>query len=102
MRLNTSRARLYLFVHGTISKCCRWAAFPIFHGDNDFDDSFDENNFVLSENKIRPIFVEMSRKVTVMKEVNNFASVNFGHCGKFKHFAFYLGFAPWNIGAPLC
>ena len=33
----------------------------------------------------------MSRYVTVMNEVNNFASVNFGHCGKSKHFALDLG-----------
>ena len=33
----------------------------------------------------------MSRDVTVMNEVNNFASVNFGHCGKSKHFALDLG-----------
>ncbi len=32
----------------------------------------------------------MSRKATVMYEVNNFASVNFGHCGKSKHFALDL------------
>ncbi len=32
----------------------------------------------------------MSRKVTVMNDVNNFASVNFGHCAKSKHFALDL------------
>ena len=32
----------------------------------------------------RPIFVEMSTKVSVMNEVNN-KSVDFGHCGKSKH-----------------
>ena len=33
------------------------------------------------------VFVEMSRKGTVMNEVNSFASVTFGHCacGKSKH-----------------
>ncbi len=37
---------------------------------------------------LRPILVEMSRNLTVMNEVNNFASVNSnGHCGKSKHFA---------------
>ncbi len=29
--------------------------------------------------------------MTVMNEVNNFASVTFGHCGKFEHFALDLG-----------
>ncbi len=29
--------------------------------------------------------------MTIMNEVNNFASVNFGHCGNFKHFALDLG-----------
>ncbi len=29
--------------------------------------------------------------MTVMNEVNNFASVNFGHCEKSKHFALDLG-----------
>ncbi len=29
--------------------------------------------------------------MTVMNEVNNFASVNFGPCGKSKHFALDLG-----------
>ena len=33
----------------------------------------------------------MSRKVTVMNEVNNFASVKFGHCGKSKQFTLNLG-----------
>ena len=32
----------------------------------------------------------MSRKVTVMNEINNFASVNFRHCGKSKHFVLDL------------
>ncbi len=36
-----------LFVHGTNLKHCCCAAFPIIHGDNQFDDSFDETNFVL-------------------------------------------------------
>ncbi len=44
----------------------------------------------------------MSRSVMVMNEVNNFASVNFGHCGKSKHFALELrniprGAAPREI-----
>ena len=34
----------------------------------------------------------MSRKVTLINKVNNFASVNFGHCNaKSKHFALDLG-----------
>ena len=32
----------------------------------------------------------MSRYVTVMNEINNFASVNFGHCRKSKHVALDL------------
>ena len=47
--------------------------------------------FQVKENYVLPIFVEMSRKVTVMNEVNNFTSVNFGHCGKSTHFALDLG-----------
>ncbi len=42
--------------------------------------------FRYKENIIRP----MSREVTVMNAVNNFASVNFGHCEKSKHFALDL------------
>ncbi len=44
----------------------------------------------------------MSRKVTVINELNNFASVNFGHCEKSKHFALdleiSLGAAPYPSG----
>ncbi len=95
VRLYNSRTCHYLFVHGMTLRCCCWAAFPTFHGYTLFDKSFDKNNFVLSGIKriynVRP----MSRKVTVMNEVNNFASVNFGHCGKSKHFCF----RPWNSGS---
>ncbi len=34
--------------------------------------------------------------MTVMNEVNNFASVNFGHCGKSKHFALDLGISGYS------
>ncbi len=54
----------------------------------------------------------MSRRLTVMNEVNNFISVNFGHCGKSKHFAFDLGISlgaqiflsskPECVGFPQC
>ncbi len=43
----------------------------------------------------------MSRKVTVMNEVNNFVSINFVQCGKSTCFALdlgkYLGAAPLGI-----
>ncbi len=51
--------------------------------------------FQVKENIIRPIFFffffEKIRKVMVMNEINNFASVNFRHCGKSEHFALDLG-----------
>ena len=49
------------------------------------DESFHEIIMFFQENIGRPTFVEMRRKVKVTNEVNNFASVNFGHCAKFKH-----------------
>ncbi len=97
VRLNNLRVRHLLFLHRTISKHCCWVAFLIFHGDNNFDESFEENNYVLFRLKkvlLCLFFYKMSRKVTVMDKVNNFASVNFGHCGKSKHFALDL---PRNI-----
>ena len=45
----------------------------------------------VKKNTVRPIFVEMSGKVIVLNEVNIFASVNFGHCGKSNHIALGLG-----------
>ena len=36
--------------------------------------------FQVKENMFRPIFVEISRKMMVLNEVNSFVSVNFGHC----------------------
>ena len=47
VRLNNSPAHHYLFMHGTILKCCCWGTFSIFHGNN-FDEGFDQNNVVLS------------------------------------------------------
>ena len=56
-------------MHHTISKHCCWVASPIFHGDNYFDVSFDGLKRILLD------LHEMSGKVTVMNEVNNFASL---------------------------
>ncbi len=93
VRLNNLHARHYLFVHVMISKRCCWAVFPIFQGDNHFHESFDEYcSFRYRETNVRPI----RRKVMVMNEVNNLASVNFGHCGKSKHFPLDIGI---SIGA---
>ena len=47
--------------------------------------------FQVEEILLGRYFVEMSLKVTVMNEVNNFASVTFGHCEKSKHFALEVG-----------
>ncbi len=44
-------------------------------------------------NIIRPFFspfLLISKNVTVMNEINHFASVSFRHCGKSKHFALDL------------
>ena len=48
------------------------------------------------------MFVEISRKVRVMNEVTNITSVNFGDCGKSKHFAqFDLGISLGAVALPI-
>ena len=55
--VNNSCASLLV---GAWHRCC-WAAYLIFHGDNYFDESFEENNFVfqVKDNiNVRPILLK--------------------------------------------
>ncbi len=59
--------------------------------------SFDENNLFRLKRIIIRYFLKMSKSRIIVIEVNNFTSVDFGHCGKSKNFVWTLEYAPLGI-----